>query len=130
MRHGEKLIFLRSFAASRSHFELSQKLVHALDVHYVEDRKAFCRLDENGDLFDVIKIVEERKESWVENITVIAIRTKEFAEYMPLSDMGMVVIFDFTRRDRRFNGWKDQKRFDRNAPDLFYDGGVMPGHAR
>jgi hypothetical protein len=41
LRHGEKLIFLRSFAgSSRSHFELSQKLVHALDVHYVEDRKA------------------------------------------------------------------------------------------
>src|SRR5262245_3485151 len=35
LRHGEKLIFLRSFAgSSRSHFELSQKLVHALDIHY------------------------------------------------------------------------------------------------
>jgi hypothetical protein len=131
LRHGEKLIFLRSFAgSSRSHFELSQKLVHALDVHYVEDRKAFCRLDENGDLFDVIKIVEMRKEDWIENVTVIAIRTKDFAEYMRLSDMGMVVIFDFTRTDgRSFHGWQDQERFDRNAPDLFYDGGVMPGHA-
>jgi hypothetical protein len=50
LRDGEKLIFLRSFAGStRSHFELSQKLVHALDVYYVQDRKAFCKLDENGD---------------------------------------------------------------------------------
>jgi hypothetical protein len=88
------------------------------------------RLDENGDLFDVIKIVEMRKEDWIENVTVIAIRTKDFAEYMRLSDMGMVVIFDFTRTDgRSFHGWQDQERFDRNAPDLFYDGGVMPGHA-
>jgi hypothetical protein len=128
---GEKLIFLRSFAgSSRSHFELSQKLVHALDVHYVDDRKAFCRLDENGDIFDVIKIIEERKEDWIESITVIAVRTKDFLEYMRLSDMGMVVFFDFTRTNRSgFSGWNEQERFDRKTPDLFYDGGVMPGHA-
>jgi hypothetical protein len=129
LREGEKLIFLRSFVgSSRSHFELSQKLVHALDVHYVEDRKAFCRLDENGDLFEVIKIIEERKEDWIERITVIAIRTKDLAEYMRLSDMGMVVFFDFTRTNRSsFNGWNEEQRFDRKAPDLFYDGGVMSG---
>jgi hypothetical protein len=131
LRDGEKLIFFRSFAASsHSQFELSQKLVHALDVHYVEERKAFCRLDENGDLFDVIKIVEERTEGRPEDITVVAIRTKNFAEYMRLSGMGMVVIFDFTRTSRaNFNGWKDQQRFERSAPDLFYDGGVMLGQA-
>jgi hypothetical protein len=104
--------------------------IGTLDVYFVEDRNAFCRLDENGDIVDVIKIVEERKEDWIENITVIAIRTRDFAEYMRLSDMGMVVIFDFTRTDRgNFTVWKDQERFDRNEPDLFYDGGVMPGHA-
>ena len=58
--------------------------IGTLDVYFVEDRNAFCRLDENGDIVDVIKIVEERKEDWIENITVIAIRTRDFAEYMPL----------------------------------------------
>jgi hypothetical protein len=45
LRDGEKLIFLRSFAGtSRNHFELNQKLVHALDVYFVEDRNTRCLL--------------------------------------------------------------------------------------
>jgi hypothetical protein len=130
LRDGEKLIFRRSFAAtSGSRIELSQKLVHALDLHYVEERTAYCRLDENGDLLDVIKVVEQSGDDLSENITVVTILSKDFAEYMRVSEMGMVVIFDFTRTDRSFNGWSEQYRFDRKAPDLFYDGGVMPGHA-
>ena len=62
-------------------------------------------------------------------MTVVTILMKEFAEYMRLSDMGMVIFFDFTRvRHGSFNGWKDQEHFDHNARDLFYHGGVMPGH--
>jgi hypothetical protein len=128
---GEKLFFNRSLVGSEKHpIEISQKLVHALDLHYIEERNAYCRLDDDGDLEDVISIVEQRDEGGVEDITLVTISAKEFWEYARLSRMGMVIFFDFTRVIfGSFSGWNGQKRFDHKARDLFYDGGVSPGHA-
>jgi hypothetical protein len=131
LKDGEKLYFSRSFAGSRRRsIEISQKLVHTLDLHFIEERNAYCRLDEDGDLEDVISVTEKHKESWAEHLTLVTILMKDFVEYARLSNMGMVIFFDFTRVDHRsFNGWSNQNRFERKAPDLFYNGGVMPGHA-
>jgi hypothetical protein len=131
LKGGEKLLFKRSFVGtSESHIELSQKLVHALNVHFVQERSAYCRLDENGDLLDVINMVEENTKDWTESVRVVTILAKDLAEYMRLSEMGMVVFFDFTRTRRgSFNGWGEQEHLDYRTEDLFYHGGVMPGHA-
>src|SRR6185437_4742784 len=127
---GEKLVFKRSFAGrdGQTPVEISQKLVHALDLHFIEERNAWCRLDDDGDLVDVIKIVRETSEDWTQNVTVVTIRSKEFAEYMRLADMALFVFFDFTRTDRSFLGWDNVTPINFDAPDLFYDGGVMGGH--
>jgi hypothetical protein len=131
LQGGEKLIFRRSFAGARqSPVEISQKLVHALDLHFIEERGAYCRLDEDGDLEDVICITQKSPENLAEYATVVTISMKEFAEYMRLADMGLVIFFDFTRVDHRsFGGWTNQRTFDRKGRDLFYNGGVMAGHA-
>jgi hypothetical protein len=125
---GEKLVFKRSFAGRRrdTPVEISQKLVHALDLHFIDERNAWCRLDEDGDLVDVITVVRENIESWTQNVTVVTILTEDFAEYMRLASMGMVIFFDFTRtRLGSFNGWYDVTPIEFDAPDLFYHGGVM-----
>jgi hypothetical protein len=130
LKRGEKLIFMRSFAGRvTTPIEISQKLVHALDLHFIHEKNAYCRLDENGDLEEVISIIEQSSSDWTKHITVVAILAKEFAEYMRLSNMGLVIFFDFTRTPRNFSRWSEQRRFDHKARDLFYDGGVMPGHA-
>jgi hypothetical protein len=129
LKGGEKLIFLRSFAGrDEIPLELSQKLIHALDLYFIPERNAYCRLDENGDLENVIEITEKRGKGWSEYTTVVTILTKDFAEYMRLSDMGMVIFFDFTRTNpRSFSGWSGEKHFEHKARDLFYHGGVMGG---
>jgi hypothetical protein len=131
LRDGEKLYFSRSFAGSpRRSIEISQKLVHSLDLHFMEERNAYCRLDEDGDLEDVISVYEAREKDWLKSMTVVSILSKEFTEYMRLSDMGMVVFFDFTRvRYGSFSSWDGQQHFEHKAKDLFYHGGVLPGHA-
>jgi hypothetical protein len=128
LREGEKLIFRRSFAASeRSPLELSQKLVHTLDLHFMEERNAYCRLNEDGDIEDVIKVTEIPGSAW-DGGTVVTVLAKDFAEYMCLSGMGAVIFFDFTRTDRgNFNGWTETTPVKFSARDLFYHGGVMPG---
>jgi hypothetical protein len=52
---GEKLVYWRSWAGrDRDPIEISQKLAHALDIYYVPERNAYCRLDELGDPVDVV----------------------------------------------------------------------------
>ena len=58
---GEKLIFRRHFtgvAEGPSPIELSQKLVHSLDLYFVQERGAYSRLDSRGDIEDVIKVIQ------------------------------------------------------------------------
>jgi hypothetical protein len=129
LSRGEKLVFLRSAAwSSETPIEISQKLVHSLDLHFVGERNAYCRLNDNGDLEDVINVAEIAGENWTEGITIVSILAKDFAEYMCLAGMGMVVFFDFTRVPTSFNGWSGQKLFEHNGRDLFYHGGVVAGH--
>jgi hypothetical protein len=124
---GEKLVFKRSFAGRQGEtpVEISQKLVHALDLHFIEERNAWCRLNEDGDLVDVIKIVRESFEDWTQNVTIVTIQSKDLDEYMRLAGMALFVFFDFTRTDRSFIGWTNVTPIQFDEPDLFYHGGVM-----
>ena len=129
LSRGEKLVFIRSAPwSSERPIEISQKLVHSLDLHFLEERNAYCRLNDNGDLENVIEVVEIAGENWTEKVTVVSILNEDFAEYMRLAGMGMVVLFDFTRAPAAFSGWKGEKHFEHKARDLFYQGGVMAGH--
>jgi hypothetical protein len=127
LKAGEKLIFKRAFEGVRpGTIEISQKLVHALDLHYMEERRAYCRLDSDGDIEDVIRIVEERHDEWSRNVTIVTVLAKEFSEYMRLASMGMVAFFDFTRTPKGFCvGWSGARQFDCKARDLFYHGGTL-----
>ncbi|MFY9854962.1 MAG: hypothetical protein WAK26_13890, partial [Terracidiphilus sp.] len=48
---GEQLIFAREFegrVGEKHYFEILQKFLHVSDLHYLEERKAYCRLDRHG----------------------------------------------------------------------------------
>ncbi len=126
---GEKLVFRRSFDGvhkSESPIELSQKLVHALGLHFVPERNAYCRLDDRGDIEDVIRVVRTDLGPGRESLTAVTILAKELCTYMTLADMALVYFFDFTRfKSGSFNGWGDHPRIDRKAADLFYHGGSI-----
>ena len=101
--------------------EISQKLVHCLDIHYVEERKAYCRLNDNGDIEDVIKILKLSIPDQLEGREVVTILRKDLDNYMALADMVMVMKFDFTRYvSGSFSGWHGVKRYNSDEPDLFF----------
>jgi len=128
---GEKLLFRRSFDGvqkGESSIELSQKLVHALGLHFVSERNAYCRLDDRGDIEDVIRVIctDLGPRPGRESLAAVTILAKELFTYMTLADMALVYFFDFTRfKPGSFNGWGDHPRIDRKAPDLFYHGGSI-----
>lgn len=125
---GEKLIFRRSFTGvdqGLPPIELSQKLVHSLDVYFVPERNAYCRLDSRGDIEDVIKIIRLDQDRDWDSIDVVTIQRKELDKFMALSKTCLVLWFDFTRvRLENFPGWGEIKRYNRSYLDLCYHGGV------
>ena len=71
MVDGEKLIFLRRFEGVepvKSELEISQKLVHSLELYFVEERQAYCRLDNKGDIESVIRIYEDKTDDPDQNV--------------------------------------------------------------
>lgn len=124
---GEKLIFRRSFDGVQkgdSPIELSQKLIHALDLYFVLERNAYCRLDDHGDIEDVVRVIRIELDQGRGSLIAVTILAKDLSTYMTLVDMALVYFFDFTRtKSGGFNGWGDHLRIDHNAPDLFYHGG-------
>lgn len=126
---GEKLVFLRSFDGvqkGESPIELSQKLVHALGLHFVPERNAYCRLDDRGDVEDVIRVIRIDLGPGRESLAAVTILAKELFTYMTLANMALVYFFDFTRfKSGSFNGWGDHPRIDRKLPNLFYHGGTI-----
>jgi hypothetical protein len=129
LKNGEKIVFIRSWAGSKSHtIEISQKLLHALDIHFLEERSAYCRIDELGDIQEVIKVVDIEGEGTNRGVRVVAIRAKDLYEYARLAKMSLVCFFDFTRfRPGSFNGWRHPTRFEHSDTRLHYDGGSQGG---
>lgn len=123
---GEKLIFRRHFtgvAEGPSPIELSQKLVHSLDLHFVQERSAYCRLDSRGDIEDVIKVIQINKGSVRDYLSVVTICRKDLDTFMALSETCLVLRFDFTRVPESFSGWGEIDRYNKYDTEVFYQGG-------
>ncbi|HEL3831073.1 TPA: hypothetical protein UMX25_000051 [Stenotrophomonas maltophilia] len=91
---GEKLIYRRSFNGVEKgppSIELSQKLVHSLGLYWVEERSAFCRLNERGDIEDVIRVIWLKGPSSEPEAAVVTMLTRDLATYMALADMALVL---------------------------------------
>ena len=125
---GEKLIFRRSFtgvADGPSPIELSQKLIHSLDLYYVPERTAYCRLDSKGDIEDIIKVTQLNRGSTWEYLDIVTMRRNDLDSFMALSDTCLALRFDFTRvRWGSFGGWGKIDHYNREANDTFYHGGT------
>ena len=107
---GEQIVFERSFEDinnNKNYFELNQKLAHILEVHYVEERKSWCKLDDHGEIVDVFKLLEIN-ECLPSNSTgiIICAKKEELIEYTSIESLTLIRMFDFTRRrSDNFSGW-------------------------
>lgn len=130
---GEQIIYARSFEGDKSrdrYFELDQKISQVLDLHYISELNAWCRLDRFGDINELVKIFE--LEDLPNNIsgTIVSINKDVLGEYTSVSNLSLCRMFDFTRyKTRAFSGWgkpKEPIKF-RNENNIFgqlvvYDG--------
>lgn len=129
----EKLVFIHSFEGVKNFeppIELSQKLVHALDLYYLDERSAYCRLDGKGDIENVITIHHDATHDPWERVRAVTIRSHDLATYMALSGASLVTLFDFARFAKGgFSGWDNTNEETFETKDLFYRHRKVPKHA-
>lgn len=132
--HGEQLVFARSFEGrieEKHYCEILQKLVHVLNIHFLPERNAYCRLDRHGDIEDVIKIVELPKAADDFGGTIVTFSRAALDEYAALTDSAILRMFDFSRyHQSEFSGWTAGHDAEHiSANDVFYRLHVERGYA-
>jgi hypothetical protein len=126
---GEQPVFRRKFdgvdkGAPRT--ELSQSLVQALDLYWLDEEKAFCRLNTEGDVEPIIRVRDLGAHSGGIGDVLVTINAEQIHRYMAVTEMALVMKFDFTRFvPSSFHGFHDQICTSVSGNDLFYHGGVQ-----
>ncbi len=119
LESGEQLLFGRSFDGGPdedTYFEFNQKIAHVLDVHFVPERKSWCKLDAHGDIDEIIKILEISPFPKNETGTIVCIKQSSLGEYAGAENLNLLRMFDFTRyRHDSFSGWGDNRDYSEIA---------------
>ena len=109
LSEGEQIVFGRSFEGDKTtklYYELEQKISHVLDIHYISDRNAWCRLNQFGDIEEVAKITELKDLPNNESGIIITIKRDILGEYTSVSEFSLCRMFDFMRyKTSNFSGW-------------------------
>jgi hypothetical protein len=133
-RAGEQLLFMRTFEGYEqkgTYVEIFQKLLHVFALHFLEERNVYCRLDERGDLEDVIAVSKfDDPRGGYSGGTVVTIKRGVIDEYMAVTNTTIVRMFDLTRfRPKAFRGWsRGGDAGERADGDLYYRFHIEAGH--
>lgn len=113
LKAATQIIFGRDFkghADKRTYFEVNQEITQVLDLHYMTERDAWCKLDKHGDIEECIKQIQ------FEGGRVIVAKPAVLDKYCAVSRTKLLRMFDFTRYRRgRFPGWGDG-RYEKILP--------------
>lgn len=94
---GEKLLFLREFDCidrGKFYIEMNQRLCHVLGLHHMPERSAWCRLDDDGDIEEVIKIYNLPE---LMDGRLVSMSKRQLAIYAGLTDQHFARMVDITR---------------------------------
>ena len=129
----EKLVFVRSFEGVNDYeptVEISQKLVHTLGLYFMDERNAYCRLNDRGDIEPIISVYRDVTHDPWQQVCAVTIRLHDLESYMALTGTSLVSLFDFTRfAVGGFNGWPEGAEDIFETKDLFYRQRKVPQRA-
>ncbi len=102
IKKSQSLIFHRRLEGVNdsyaNYFELLQEFAHVSGIHWRNERSAYCNLDKNDDLNNIVSVSREP-------INLVTINRKTLDEYLYLSNSAIVRVFDFTLVGKGFQSW-------------------------
>ena len=127
---GQQLVFRRHFTdvdEGEMRTEISQPMIQALNIYWLDEESAYCRLNEEGDILPVIRqhcLESKAREKGAILITILA---EDLHRYMAVTEYALVTKFDFTRfASGSFSIWDITRRGNVEKTDLFYDVCAQP----
>lgn len=113
LHHAQPLTFLRHFngrIGSQGYVEILQQFSHINGLHFLEERSAYCRIDSEGDIEDVIKIHK------TDNETLVTVKRDVLDFYLFISESVLLRLFD-VRRSRDDDYLVDGTRTEESVHD-------------
>lgn len=121
---GEHIVIRRTFEGvpeRNSYFELSQRFAHVMGLHHMPERHAWCRLDRNGDIEDVVRIVEVAPQGDGYHGRIILCDRGTVARYAELTGSTLVQLFDITYvQPGNFTSWHHETYEKRTFGSMRY----------
>ncbi|MBF0296286.1 MAG: hypothetical protein HQL96_13945 [Magnetococcales bacterium] len=120
LEHGEQLLFIRvfdGFLDNKTYVELSQKVAHLLGLHLVPERSAYCRLDENGDVEEVVRIHKRQ------DARVVTIKREDLDVLLLMLESSYILLFESIRYDpENIADWGDtpEENVSRSEEFLYF----------
>jgi hypothetical protein len=111
-RGGKRLVFGRTFEGLRdakSYFELSQELTHAHGLHWVDERDAWCRPDDSGDVVEPAKVDAIELPGGRHAAKTVSLNRDLLNLHMAATGTCLVQMFDFTVTPAEFHGFDGGK---------------------
>lgn len=106
IRDSTPIFFSRSFEGNDPYhiLEINQKISHVLGIFWLDKRKAFCRINRNGDYEDLATMEQN-------DITLCTLNREELNFYLFLSHSVLIRFFDISRSLdwRKFNPNSNRK---------------------
>ena len=122
---GEHTVFLRQFEDEMS-IEINQKLLQSLNLHYMDDRNGYCKLNDHGDIRRVISLYDDGQSDL--RLRAVTMCWDDLETYMAVADMALVMEFDFLRCELgNFPGWQSQDVQEFRSSQVFYRWCVISG---
>lgn len=104
--NGEPIFFLRElngYVGHEHYYEINQKILQILDLHYIYEENAWCKFDELGDLD---KVIQTQKIPYNDSfIYILLIKKKELEKYCTITNQNIIRMFDVTFLCDNFEYW-------------------------
>lgn len=132
LRGGEKLTFARDFHGTRKNklmLEVNQKFFQSLDLYYISEKKAYCTIDDVGEINEIICIYSDENSEFERDIQFVTVKREYLDRYLALTETSMVSNFLFNRYNVDNDDYvkKAGKRYDQEykTRDLHYSNCIV-----
>ncbi len=97
----------------KSFIELNQKIEHLLDIYWLEDKGAYCKIDDNGDIEEIFTVEKDKKNQF----TLCTIKKKDLNFYLFLTNSVLVRVFDLDKIHDSWDSNVDYERIEKSYRD-------------